>query len=153
AAWSSGMPWGAGPGRSSAARATSLSAGMPWAGGPAPSIGGAEAMKVRYRVYEPGQPERSAEAELPPRPGLDQLKAVIMPLLGCEQMEHVWVLWEGRQADMFVDETGVLKGLPENQVASAIYRAAFLRRNPGANPNALPAIHGTAVLFESQVWW
>jgi len=43
--------------------------------------------------------------------------------------------------------------LPVNVVASAIYRANWQAEYPATNPDELPAIHGTAVLFLRRVWF
>jgi len=68
------------------------------------------------------------------------------------EMEHVNVWHKGKYTDMFVDETGVLKGLPINPKATEIYRANVLAHevNP-PNPNDMPPIHGDALLFEQKV--
>lgn len=100
----------------------------------------------------PGQQDEADEIEWSASPGLTALHDLLRPLLDGGQPEHVTVLWDGRRADMFVDEDGVQKRLPVNVAATAIYRAAWLRRNPGTDPNSMPAIHGTAVLFERIVW-
>jgi hypothetical protein len=72
---------------------------------------------------------------------------------GAEYPEHVSVLFKGAPADMFVDETGVLKGLPRNEAATAIYRANWLKQHPEQDPEALPHIAGTAVVTGRRIWF
>ncbi len=57
--------------------------------------------------------------------------------------------------DLFVDELGhVRHSGPKrrNEDATAIYRANWLRRAGGADPEALPSIAGDAVLFHRIIW-
>ena len=97
-------------------------------------------------------PRKVVTVDLPRDPGLDALRAVIRPLLDGKDMEHVSVLYEGRAADMFVDETGACDGQVRNDQATKIYRAAYLRRNAEIDPESLPAIYGTAILVDRRVW-
>ncbi|MDH2313074.1 hypothetical protein [Methylobacterium brachiatum] len=94
------------------------------------------------------------EVELAPNPRYSELRASIRALLvlGSAYPEHVTVLHEGRQADMFVHEDGHGAGLPRNEAATAIYRAAWLREHPGHDPETLPCIAGPAVIFDRIVW-
>jgi hypothetical protein len=116
-------------------------------------------LRTRYRVIAPGERVPAVEGLVEwPRPTLDALRALVMPILGGAEMEHVLVLadFSGNgelvARDMFVDEMGVLKGLAENPLATAIYRAAWLRHDPYCDPETLPWIAGAAVLFEQRVW-
>lgn len=107
--------------------------------------------------------ETIEELELVEAPGYQVLRALIEPRLGggC-WMEHVSV-WDNfgegkmRHLDMFVDETGHLKGLPHNAKATAIYRAANLAGKsaapPVSNPELLNNIVGPVVLFNRRVWF
>lgn len=104
-------------------------------------------------VLRPDGASSNETVQLPMEPTLAELKAVVMPLLpGAEYMERVHVLHNGTATDMFVDEMSQLKGLPRNERATAIYRAAWLQRYPYDDPESLPDIAGTAVLFERPVW-
>ena len=85
-------------------------------------------------------------------PTLAELEAVIRPLLDGADMEHVAVLWDGRRCDMFVDEMGALKKLKRNDYATTIYRNNWLTQHPGTDPESMPAIYGTAILFADIVW-
>jgi hypothetical protein len=118
-------------------------------------------------ILRVGQPVEVREVEFKDRknlepgddgPGYDQLKAFIEPLLDGAPLEHVSVLWNGKPADMFVDELGRLElttrpPLPRNEEATTIYRAAALRREPERDPESMPFIAGTAILFEQRVWF
>jgi hypothetical protein len=89
------------------------------------------------------------------------LNELIRPLLDGGDLEHVRVFThfaEGepdRYLDMFVDEMGGPKGLPRNDRATVIYRNNVLVHAPAEypDPEALPMIYGTAVLFARRVWF
>lgn len=85
-------------------------------------------------------------------PGLKALHQVLDPLLETTDLEHVHVLYQGKPTDMFVDEIGVEKRLARNEAATAIYRSFWLSTHPDDDPESLPAIYGTAVLFSRTVW-
>jgi len=113
-----------------------------------------------YHIIKPGQTfeESAVEVrELPREPGYDLLRTIIEPHLDGKRLEHVSVLFNRRALDMFVDETGLLDGLPRNETATAIYRAANLAGRssapPVADPEMLNFIAGTAVLFMRRVWF
>jgi len=84
-------------------------------------------------------------------PGLAELRDVLEPIL-TGRPEHVAVLHEGRRTEMFVHEDGHGEGLPRNEAATAIYRAAWLRNHPADDPETLPCIAGPAVIFDRIVW-
>jgi hypothetical protein len=89
------------------------------------------------------------------RPTFAELRRIVTPLLHGAQMLHVRVLdpVNGDDSlDLFVDEIGVLKRLTFNKKATELYRAAWLRDNPGDDPGGLPYIAGDAVLFRRKVW-
>lgn len=109
-------------------------------------------MDTTFLIMRPGRETETQTADLPLEPGYDRLKQLIRPLLDGHDLEHVTVLYGDRRADMFVDEMGGCKGLPVNDAATAIYRAAAMRREPDTDPDSLPAIFGTAILFERIVW-
>lgn len=98
------------------------------------------------------------EVMWPREPGYDRLRALIEPLLGDRSLEHVSVLADFKggtdyaAADMFVDETGALNGLPINDAATTIYRRYSVLTHR-ADPDGLPAIYGVAILFERRVWF
>lgn len=106
-----------------------------------------------YTILRPEQDAERIDADLPVEPGYDALKALIRPLLAGGDFEHVTVLHDGKRADMFVDGDGIEKGLPRNAIATKVYRNNALMRSPGTPPESLPAIYGTAVLFDRRVWF
>jgi hypothetical protein len=110
-------------------------------------------IKHTFWIY-PARPVAREErsALMTPEPDIKELHAVLDPLFFKRNWEHVTVLFEGRRADMFVDERGRLDDLPRNDAATAIYRAGWLARFPESNPEDLHWIAGTAVLFERVVW-
>lgn len=118
-------------------------------------------METKILIMRPDEPHETQTVELPRKPTYAQLKAVIEPLLNGAPMEHVSVLadFKGgldfKPADMFVDEMAhVRKGVPPvmNGAATVIYRRASILRSPGIDPDSLPWIGGTALLFHRRVW-
>lgn len=110
---------------------------------------------MKMHIYIPGQSMPNVvQVDLKDGPGLDALRKVIMPhLKGAEWMEHVAVEYNSKRRDMFVDETGALKGLPINEAATKIYQTYWLRTHPGTIPNSISQIYGVAVLFpDNEVW-
>jgi hypothetical protein len=109
---------------------------------------------TEYTIIRANGDEEVRSAELPEVPDYFQVKAVVQPLIGeHNDFEHVAVLHDAKAADMFVDENGHMKGLPRNERATAIYRHNWLKQHPGTNPETLPWIVGTAVLFSRRVWF
>jgi hypothetical protein len=86
-------------------------------------------------------------------PTYQELKRVVEAHIQGD-MEHVYV-WNDRaedhRGDMFCDEVGQLKGLPRNELATAMYRRAWIQAT-GDDPETLPWIAGTAVVFDDVVW-
>lgn len=117
--------------------------------------------KVRIAIFRPDQdgPDWTEIEFKPFPPNYMQLSEAIKPLIGGGDIEHVSVLFEGQRRDMFVDEFGapVCKGLPRNECATAIYRAATMQGLSGApyngDPESIPAIYGPAVIFQEMVWY
>jgi hypothetical protein len=106
-------------------------------------------------IFQPGIAEPDIHnSRLPAKPSYKEIKALMLPLIeGAEYPEHVSVLFKGAPADMFVDETGVLKGLPRNEAATAIYRANWLKQHPEQHPETLPHVAGTAVVTGRRIWF
>lgn len=102
-------------------------------------------MKTIYHVIPPEGEATRHEVDLERAPDYERIKEIVDEHLGGVWFEHVAVLWAGQRTDMFVDETGLLKGLPLNPRASSIYGAAT--RNDEA------IIVGTAILFERRIWY
>lgn len=104
-------------------------------------------IKTKYWVYRVGQPVTEGDVEFE---RFAELKPLINGLVE-GRLEHVAVLFEGRRADMFVEEYSASSN-PPNLEATKIYHASSLSRDPGADVSSWPMIHGTAVLFEKIVW-
>jgi hypothetical protein len=109
---------------------------------------------TEYTIIRANGDEQVHTVELPAEPDYFQLKAVIQPIIGeHNDFERVAVLHDGQATDLFVDENGLLKGLPRNERATAIYRHNWLTQHPGTDPETLPWIVGVAVLFSRRVWF
>ena len=99
------------------------------------------------------------EIDWPENPTLDQIKVLVEPIVG-GSLEHVRVLnpisveadelTDEDYLDMFVDEVGVGRKL-RNDAATGIYRANWLRAN-GGDPEDMPWIAGTAIVFNRRIW-
>jgi hypothetical protein len=115
-------------------------------------------MKTKLLIMRPEAPNHKMEVELVRYPSYDTLKELLSPIIHCAHVEHVSVLadFEGatafRKADMFVDEDGHAKSLPFNGFATAIYRRNAILHQGVKDPDSLPWIAGTAVLFDRIVW-
>lgn len=116
-------------------------------------------MRMAYEIYRPGVAvAESGEVDWPRDPGYSRIKALVGPLLNNEPLEHVGVLHEGDLRDMFVSEIGHLtlttRGpLPINAAATIIYRRNWMSQYPLSDPDILPTIVGTAVLFTNRLVW
>jgi hypothetical protein len=108
-------------------------------------------ISTTYTVYQPDGGSYKGAVMWPNEPGYICIRDLVEPILKAD-LEHVTVLYKDKRADMFVDDTGSLKRLPVNKAATAIYRAAYLRRHPKTDPETMPAIHGAAILFDRIVW-
>jgi hypothetical protein len=109
-----------------------------------------------YRVTN-SIPEEVEIAGLAQRPSYPKLRDLIRSHLGNGYFEHVTILNPfgkiPKGLDMFVDEDGHSKGLPINAKATEFYRANWLKQHPEADPNRLPEIVGTAIIFSRKVWY
>ena len=109
-----------------------------------------------------GNTETSVRA-LTAEPGYDVLRRLINPILDGSGMERVavWADFHGgtkfEALDMFVDELCAIKRLPRNEIATAHYRRATMMGLTGvakpSDPESIPAIYGTAILFSRRVWF
>jgi len=109
-------------------------------------------MKTTITIYRPGAAPELRIEDMPEQPGYRAIAAYVEPLLDGANLERVNVLNDNRETDMFVDEMGQLKGLPRNDEATKVYRRIGLLRHPGIDPEMIPFIAGTAVLFHRKVW-
>lgn len=109
--------------------------------------------RTNYRVFHVDGTTTSHMVEWPEDPGYDRIRILMEPILSGGHLEHVTVLHGGRAADMFVDEEGLIKGLPRNEAATKIYRNNWLTKHPKTDPETISFIAGNAVLFERRVWF
>lgn len=109
----------------------------------------------KYSVFYSDGRQEHGVARMDEQPTLKQLQAVVDPYLDGGDMEHVYVwneLAPDHRGDMFVDEMGVHKGLKRNEHATWLYRAATMRADPSTDPESLPCVVGSAVVFDDVVW-
>lgn len=118
-----------------------------------------KAMRTTYTILHVDGTTQRGEIDWPEHPTLDQIKILVEPIVG-SPMEHVRVLDpdsvlreddEPGYLDMFVDEHGHERIKPRNEAATAFYRANWLHHE-GGDPDDLPWIAGTAVVFDRIVW-
>ena len=112
-------------------------------------------METGFTIYFTDGTVQRGAADLPEKPSLAQLKAIVEPIVG-SPMEHVTVLDPAADdyRDLFVDELGHIRPggpKPRNEAATAIYRHNWLTHE-GGDPEDLPDIAGAAVLFDRVVW-
>ncbi|MBB76609.1 MAG: hypothetical protein CMJ75_19050 [Planctomycetaceae bacterium] len=109
-------------------------------------------MKTDFIILRADGTQLHQSIDLPEEPGYDALRAIVEPVIN-GHFEHARVSYEGQLASMFVDESGLLNGLPRNERATEIYRAYWLSKHPGTNPESLSYIAGDVVLFTRNVWF
>lgn len=110
-------------------------------------------MKTVITILHVNGQQEQREVDLPEEPGYHTLRDLVSPILNGADIERVNVLHEGGYTDMFVDDSGLLLGLPRNSAATAIYRHNVLTHEPDVDASSLPAIYGDAVLFSRRVWF
>jgi hypothetical protein len=112
---------------------------------------------TEFVILFPNGRRENRVAQLADEPGFEALDALIRPLIGGGDIEHVWVRTDGEdgvgRTSMFVDDCGHLKGCPRNEEATDLYRRAHMARHPSTDPETLPCIVGVAVVFERRVWF
>jgi len=115
-------------------------------------------MKLTYTTYHVGEePVRNA-VEVPITFGFDGIRSLVQGIIGKDEpIEHVNVWAPDGPRDMFVSELGHVRlstrePLPRNEAATTLYRAASLARQPKQDPERLPWIAGSAVVFDQKVW-
>jgi hypothetical protein len=117
-------------------------------------------MKTKIVVMRPGEPQQESEVELGDPPSIDELHAVLDPLLGTRHFEHVRVyagevprLGVSAYRDMFVDEEGAILGRARNEAATVLYRRNWLMHEGVGAAEDIAAIYGPAVYFPDRVVW
>jgi hypothetical protein len=107
-----------------------------------------------YRVITESGTVADHEILMERKPLYEDLRSLVEPHLGGARLMHVRVLCPhlGQWTDMFVDEMGALRRLPRNDAATKIYRNGHLSRRPDDDPETLPYIAGTAVVFLRPIW-
>lgn len=96
----------------------------------------------KFQVLLPDGTVQHSGVEMSAPPTLQQLRNAVEPILRAPMM-HLAV----ELGSMFVDDIAFTKGLPRNEQATAVYRAATLHAMPGILAETLPFISGPAVLF------
>lgn len=106
-----------------------------------------------YRVLRPDGGEETHTAEMTnPQPMYDELREMIESHLDGGEMFHITIIASnGKRSSMFVDEMFNYKNLARNNLATALYRAAWLDSHPDVDPESLPFIAGVAVVFAEVV--
>jgi hypothetical protein len=112
-------------------------------------------MLTRFTIYWADGSLQGEIIDWPESPTLDQIRRLVEPIVG-EPMEHVRVLdpKSDEYRDMFVDELGHMRQggpRPRNEAATAIYRHNWLQHE-GGEPDDLPWIAGTAIVFDRIIW-
>lgn len=116
-------------------------------------------MSTEYLIMRAHGPSEKRLIDWPRQPGYDRVRELIEPLLDGASLEQVSCLadFQGgsnyQPSDMFVDDRGRDKRLLRNEPATVIYRRASLLRMQSRDPESLPAIHGTAILFNRRIWF
>jgi hypothetical protein len=107
-----------------------------------------------YRVFSEAGTFADHEILMDEKPLYADLRSLVEPHLRGARPMHVRVLCPllGKWTDMFVDEMGALRRLPRNDAATKIYRNGFLSKRPDDDPEKLPYIAGTAVVFLRPIW-
>jgi hypothetical protein len=120
-------------------------------------------MMYRYTIFRPDGTSEAGEVDWPPDPRYDDIAKLIGQIVG-GPIEHVRILDPTKATaehigradyrDMFVDELGHMRKPPaaRNEMATALYRANWLRVHPQDDPESLSFIAGLAVVFERVIW-
>jgi hypothetical protein len=116
--------------------------------------GATDKIPTKYQVISETGTYVEHEVLMDKKPLYNDLRGLVEPHLGGSRLMHVRVLCPliGEWTDMFVDEMGALRRLPRNEKATSIYRNGFLAKRPDDDPETLPYIAGTAVVFLRPVW-
>ena len=118
------------------------------------AAGSKQKIPTTYRVIKETGTFADHETLIEEKPVYDELRTLVEPHLGGARLMHVRVLCPLLDAwtDMFIDEMGALKRLPRNDAATRIYRNGFLSKRPDDDPEKLPYVAGSAVVFLRPLW-
>lgn len=98
-------------------------------------------------ILQPGQHIQLVTHEFSaPEPEYAELKTFCAEYGLDDLLERVRVRWNGEPTDMLVDEEGLLKHLPLNDIATSIY-------NTGHPRTSWQPIAGPALVFEKPIWF
>jgi hypothetical protein len=122
-------------------------------------------MLTKYLIMRPELPHETREVhDWPREPGYDRIASLLEEFFPGGRFEQVsvWADFAGGThygaLDMFVDGEGLIKNLPRNEAATAIYRRAALMGKsrlpaPPSDPEQMSFIAGPAVLFSRRIWF
>lgn len=108
-----------------------------------------EFRKLTFHIYRPGHSQEGKGVMLWTG-SFQDIRGKINELVD-GQYEHVAVLFNGRRADMFVEEHSA-GSMPVNELATKIYHASSLSRDPKADTSTWPKVYGPAIVFDEIVW-
>jgi hypothetical protein len=120
-------------------------------------------MMYRYTIFRPDRTSEAGEVDWPSDPGFKNIARLLEPIVD-GPIEHVRILDPAKATaehigradyrDMFVDELSLLRNPPaeRNEMATALYRANWLRVHPQDDPESLSFVAGVAVVFERVIW-
>ena len=116
-------------------------------------------MKTKLFIFKPGGkiPEEKT-IDMSETPSYTEIADIMIPILAndCSDVEHVSVLYNNRQHDMFVDGEGAInkpyrRPLPHNEEATKIYYEADRQRGSDVTMPQ-PGIHGIAIITDRLIW-
>lgn len=94
------------------------------------------------------------QVTVPDDPCVHDLGELVLPFFpGTKHVQRLYVICDGHQRLMFVDEAAHERGLPENVAATALYRDWQRKRHPKIDVNTFPTIAGYATVFNDPVVW
>lgn len=115
-------------------------------------------METTFAVLRPDGSRLDALVHWPERPPRRDIEDLVRRYLDGADVVHLPVLSDARVRDMFVADLALWRlserdVLGVNRAATALYRALLLRGSHQGYPAAaLPAVLGTAVVFDRTVW-
>src|SRR5262245_31118206 len=116
---------------------------------------GREPFRFDYQLIpaDKHQPIRRGTVVMSAKPAWEELDLFVADHLDCCTPMKVGLIISNEERDMFIDGIASMKELPRNELATSLYRANYLAKHPGTDPEKLPFICGPAILFDEQVWF